>query len=176
MGTVNRFQPENLVVGVLFSGRSFPAGLEEKLAGLFGPVDYRSPVFDFNYTEYYNPEMGPVISRCFYSFERTVDPSELSAVKLTTNRLEEDYAESGLRKVNLDPGLLDLNRLVLATTKNVGHRIPLNEGIYGEVTLIYMKKDFHPLEWTYPDYRSDEYRIVLKEIRQIYKSKLNQRD
>jgi hypothetical protein len=31
----------------------------------------------------------------------------------------------------------------------------LGQGIYAEITLIYRKHKFHPLEWTYPDYQED---------------------
>lgn len=41
------------------------------------------------------------------------------------------------RKVNLDPGYLEPSKLVLASTKNFSHRIYLNQGIYGEVTLLF---------------------------------------
>jgi hypothetical protein len=116
--------------------------------------------------------MGPGIRRRFLSFRDTVFPDLLPEIKIKTNDLEQKYAREGRRKINLDPGLLDLNRLVLATTKNTGHRIPLCRGIYGEVTLIYMKKDFHPLPWTYSDFRSPEYTLILKEIREIYRKKI----
>ena len=118
--------------------------------------------------------MGKGIERWFYSFEKLVSPEELSRIKIRTNELEERHAVEGLRKVNYDPGLLDLNRLILATTKNVGHRIPLTDGIYAEVTLLYMKKAFHALPWTYPDYQSPEYIEILKEIRTLYRLKLKQ--
>ena len=174
MGEINQFIRENLVVGVLAADGFEPQTLRAELEAEFGPIDYTSPVLDFNFTSYYDSEMGGCIRRWFYSFEETVDPEQLSAIKIRSNELELNHAVGGGRKVNYDPGLIDLNRLILATTKNVGHRIPLSRGIYGEVTLIYMKKDFHPLAWTYPDYRSPAYIKIMKEIRDLYKQKLKQ--
>ncbi len=174
MGEIKDFTKENLIIGVLSTVSEVSEELQAVLEKAFGPADLVSASMDFSWTDYYDHEMGEGIKRWFYSFERLVSPVELSKIKVLTNKIEERWAEGGLRKVNLDPGLLDLNRLILATTKNVGHRIPLQDGIYAEVTLIYMKKDFHPLEWTYPDYRSPEYIDILKEIRLLYRNKLKQ--
>jgi hypothetical protein len=97
-----------------------------------------------------------------------------------TNKIEEEYtgaASSGAaagRKVNLDPGLLNLSRFILATTKDNSHRIPLEKGIYGELTLQFSKKDFQTLPWTYPDYTTREYRDILIRIREIFKNNLKQ--
>ncbi|MDC7228346.1 MAG: DUF4416 family protein [Spirochaetales bacterium] len=174
MGDINKFQEENLIIGVLSTLNGIEPQLRSVLEEHFGPVDFSTDSLSFTYTSYYDGEMGEGIKRWFYSFRKTVQPSELSRIKILTNELEERWAVDGNRKVNLDPGLLDLNRLILATTKNVGHRIPLQNGIYAEVTLMYMKKDFHPLPWTYPDYQSGEYIAILKEIRTLYREKLKQ--
>ena len=110
--------------------------------------------------------------RFFVSFEELADPSDFAEIKITTNRLEEIFASDGKRKVNLDPGMLSLERFMLATTKNNGHRIPLSNGIYAEVTLRYVKKEFRDLPWTYADYRSGSYKRILEEIREKYRKDL----
>ena len=176
MGEIDKFTKENLVIGVLSTADGAEDAIRENLEKEFGRADLVSGIIDFNFTSYYDSEMGGGIKRWFYSFETLVDPSDLPRIKILTNDLEGLWAEQNARKVNLDPGLLDLNRLVLATTKNTGHRIPLQKGIYGEVTLIYMRKDYHPLPWTYPDYQSSEYIAVLKDIRELYRQKLKQQE
>ncbi len=94
----------------------------------------------------------------------------IAEIKLQTNRVEEQFREAGGRKVNIDPGLLCLSRFILVTTKESAHRIPLSGGIHAEITLLFHKGSFRPLEWTYPDYRSPEYLHVLNEIRGLYKA------
>ncbi len=64
--------------------------------------------------------------------------------------IEDAFREGGDRTLNLDPGLLSLSRFALATTKDGSHRIPLRDGIYAEVTLVYERGGFHPLPWTVP--------------------------
>lgn len=137
-------------------------------------MDFLSPVLPFEYTDYYCEEMGKPLWRCFFAFAELVPPDRLAEIKLLTNRIEAGFSTDRRRNVNLDPGLISLDRLVLASTKDNGRRIPLAKGIYGEVTLVYIDKAFRPLEWTYPDYRSDEYRFLLGSIRTIYRNQLKQ--
>jgi hypothetical protein len=76
--------------------------------------------------------------------------------------------------VNLDPGLLGQANLVLATTKNRAHRIPLSEGIYAELTLMYANKQFKSFPWTYADYTSEEVKLLFASWREQYRRQLKQ--
>jgi hypothetical protein len=169
MGRVAEFETEKLVLGVLLSEISLRAALLEGLQGLFGSVDFTGPDLPFTSSHYYDAELGASIVRFFLSFRELVDPQTLPEIKIETNRLELRLGSGSRRRVNLDPGLLSLSRFVLASTKNSAHRIPLRHGIYAEVTLVYERGSFRPLEWTYPDYRSPGYLQVLGRIRGIYK-------
>lgn len=170
MAEPQAFAPEKLVIGVLSSRPSAWERLSSDLEGLFGPPDYASEAIPFTFTDYYDREMGTPIERRFVSCRDLVDPARLADIKLQTNALEDRYREAGRRRVNLDPGLLCLSRLVLATTKQGAHRIPLRSGIYAEVTLIFEKGGFRPLAWTYPDYRTERCREILREIRALYRA------
>lgn len=174
MGQEGKFPPEKLIIPLLYTRGSLLPSLYSELCMLFGPIDYTSRELSFSFTSYYDREMGPEIRRIFLGFEDLVDPGDLWRIKKATNRLEEHFSEDQARKVNLDPGLLDLNRLVLATTKHAGHRIPLAEGIYAEITLHYRRGRFEPLPWTYPDYRSEGYQRILLDLRQIFHGQLKQ--
>lgn len=159
-------------MGILISA---PDRREELLAALgesWGPRDFLSAPIPFTFTGYYDREMGGPIERIFVSFRDLVDPALLADIKLRTNALEEGFREGGGRRVNLDPGLMALSRFTLATTKENAHRIPLSNGMYAEITLLYGKDGFRPLEWTYPDYRSAGYLAVLNKIRGLYRDQL----
>jgi len=170
MGTAGVFNREKLVIAILISAAGRKDELVSDLVDRWGPVDSASDPFPFTFTHYYDEEMGPPIDRFFISFERLVDPASLARTKLETNGIEDVFREKGSRKVNLDPGLLSLPRFVLATTKENAHRIPLSDGIYGEITLLYAKGSFEPLPWTYPDFRSEPTLSILNKIRARYKS------
>ena len=79
------------------------------------------------------------------------------------------------RIINIDPGYLDLSKLILASTKDYKHRIYLTKGIYAEVTLFYQDKTFCPWEWTYPDYKTGEYIEIFNRIRQIYAEQIKEK-
>ncbi|MDM7925702.1 MAG: DUF4416 family protein, partial [bacterium] len=95
--------PVKLVVGVLYSDE----GLLEKglalLSEIHGPLDYRSPAFPFDRTDYYVPEMGSPIFRIFVSHERLIHPRDLARIKIGTNALEERLAVR-LRSGRLETG------------------------------------------------------------------------
>jgi hypothetical protein len=172
MGNINSFLPEKLVVCVLISNLRLKDSLSVSLKNDFGPTDYESEFLDFKFSAYYNNEMGTPIQRVFLSFETLVDPDSLASVKVRTNAIEQGLADRGKRKVNLDPGLICQSRFILASTKDSSHRIPLGQGIYGEITLMFEHGTFRPVEWTYPDYRSPEYIKILNEIRDIYAAQI----
>ncbi len=147
--------------------------LEEELRNRFGNWDWISPELFFDKSRYYEKEMGWPLYRIFVSFKRLIKPDSLVSIKLYTNQVEEKYSEQGKRKVNIDPGYISLERLVLATGKNYAHRIYLSHGIYADLTLIYKGKSFVPLEWTYPDYK--ELIPLFNEVREIYKIQLKEK-
>ncbi len=168
MAAAAGFTPEKLVVGVLVSGPAGEGRIVSALASRWGPPDFVSQLMPFRFTSYYDAEMGTPINRFFVSFARLVDPAELASVKTRTNGIEDGFREDGRRRVNLDPGLLALSRFVLATAKESSHRVALAAGIWAEVTLLFEKGSFRPVEWTYPDYRSAEYIGILNAIRCIF--------
>ncbi len=154
MGQIRESRPVKLICGLLAAG---PERLERGktvLEDRFGPVDFAGDPFPFDFTSYYVKELGEGILRRFLSFERLIDPGELTAIKVETNRLEEELSEEGRRTVNLDPGYLDLSKLVLATTKDATYRVYLGQGIYGQSTYYFRDGSYRPWDWTYPDYRT----------------------
>ena len=94
----------------------------------------------FDFSSYYNPEMGQNLKRLWISFEKLFFSSELASIKVFTNSLEDSFAVNCKRQINIDPGYITPANVVLATTKDYSHRIYLDKGIYGEVTTIYKKK------------------------------------
>ena len=173
MATAREFQKCALVMGILSTSEDRREEITTLLEDHFGPIEKKSPVLDFPYTDYYDSEMGSRPVRYLFLFRNLVDPSTLSEIKTQTNELEKLFADNtGNRKLNLDPGVLSLSSFILATCKDRSHRIPLKDGIYAETTLIYQDHGFQTLPWTYADYRSDEIRSILKDFRDTYRSEL----
>ncbi len=127
----------------------------------------------FDQTDYYRDEMGSNLTRDWYSFKQFLGQDELVRFKILAMEIERQFLnEKGGRKINIDPGLVTLNSVLLTTHKNSGHRIYLGEGIFAEITLIYKNKAFQPLEWTYPDYRIEGVRRYFGELRRQFKDEI----
>lgn len=133
--------------------------VEDLLIQKWGPVEDRSPVVPFSYSQYYEDEFGKDLVRWICVFEKNISPEEIMEYKLQSNKIEQDAALGGSRKWNIDPGYIDLDKVVLATTKPATYRIYLGKGIYAQSTLFYKDESFRPWSWTYPDYR-DEFSIL----------------
>jgi len=146
--------PAKLIMGMLFRDARVHRQALAAATDLFGPLDFATEPEPFHFTTYYDREMGPGILRRTVGFLDPVRPESLPDIKLRTNRIEDRLAVDGKRQVNLDPGLLSEERIILASGKNYTHRVYLRDGIYADLTLIYQKGAYQCLPWTYPDYRS----------------------
>ena len=174
VGQIKPASPVKLIVGVITANTSLLTAVCRKLEEQFGEIDFASQLMPFDYTAYYEQEMGRGLQRQFISFNRLTSPDELAAAKCFSNTVEHEFAEKETtrRRVNLDPGYISAAKLVLASTKDHAHRIHLQNGIYAENTLKFRNKTFQPWEWTYPDYRTPAYIEIFNHIRQIYLGQL----
>lgn len=161
-------EPVTLIVGMLSARPTLFHAAASELVVLYGPVDLRSTLLDFHWTDYYESEMGPHLKRRFLSFAEKIDPGRLAEIKIETNELEDAFAREHTfvsRPLNLDPGYVCGSKLVLASAKDRAQRLYLGLGIYAEITLDFRKGRFQPVETTYPDYRSPDYIDFFTEVR-----------
>lgn len=180
MGLISRPKPVNLIIGVLTSTPELLRQIYKALEEYFGPIDLRSDILPFKFTDYYDEEMGNGIQRQFYSFEKLIMPDEIATVKVQTNHIEESIASSKKysvqRPINIDPGYMNESRLILASTKDFSHRIYLRDGIYAEVTLNYRRRRYESFPWTFPDYKSSDYQNFFLLARELYVKKLKRKE
>ena len=143
-----------------------------ELQAAYGSTDWMSPSLFFDRTRYYEKEMGWPLHRRFLSFKNLIRPEGIVDIKLQTNELEKRYVQEGKRKVNIDPGYIALERLVLATGKNYTHRMYLSKGIYADLTLVFHQESFQTLAWTYRDYADPVVIGYFNNVREHYKNQL----
>jgi hypothetical protein len=149
--------PKVKLISSLFSpDEDLLGGVMQEMETHFGPADWKSEKLIFDRTRYYANEMGWPLYRRFISFSRLIAPDALVDVKLLTNTLENRHLAKERRTINIDPGYISLERLILASGKNYIHRIYLGRGIYADLTLVYHAGTFKPLPWTYPDYADEK--------------------
>lgn len=165
--------PVKLFIAILYSDQELLEKALSMLVSRYGKIDYQSPIFPFDHTDYYVAEMGSPILRCFISHEPLIHPKDIARIKIETNKIEEALGiqEKGVlhRKVNLDPGYMDYDKVVLVSTKYNGQKIYLDFGIWADLTLHYEKGQFHPYPWSFPDFKTGIYSEVFLQIRKIYK-------
>ncbi len=170
MGAIYEFEEEKLIVGVIYSSAEVLERALEMLVSEFGEIDAVSEEFSFSeqFSNYYDEELGGEGLRRIYSFKSTVAPDRQAEIKEKTNEMESILSVDGKRKINLDPGFINHGRLMLATTKKAGFRIPLKNGIYTELTLFYARGGWHKFPWSYRDYQSEGVQRFLTEVRGKY--------
>jgi hypothetical protein len=171
-----------LFVAILAQPSVDPTHTTGLLAEVFGSVDYVGPQRSFDCTQYYEEEMGPGLVRWLVSFTGPHYADILPGAKRACIELERGCAitpdsESGgepaatdsyKRSVNLDIGYIDRHKVVLASTKEAGHKIYLDDGIYGDLITRYSNKTWHPLPWCFPDFAAGLYNEELSAIREIF--------
>ena len=180
MGKISFPKPAKLIMSMITSEECLFSQYKDILISKFGDVDIKSNIQPFNFTDYYEKEFGKKLIQMLFSFSILIKQDELVEIKRITNDLETNFIRGNIkkntpyqkRKINLDPGYLTLNKYVLASTKNGPSRIYLKEGIYAEIMLRFINKSFVPCEYTYPNYKTDEYINFLKLVRQKYKLQL----
>jgi hypothetical protein len=170
VGTGTVAKPVKLIASIIYGEeRHFVSSLEP-LVDRWGSFDLISEALPFDYTDYYEKEMGTRLQRRVVSFESLIDPGKIAAIKGGTNEIEEVILPSSCdgRAVNIDPGYVSGYHLLLASTKPAPHRPYLQQGIYADVTLVFQDKRFQALPWTYPDYQSEKMIAIFCAIRQKY--------
>lgn len=164
-----------LFVATLFRDKSYYYNALDILKSILGEILFESAPKPWNYSRYYEPEIGIPLFRRFIFFRNLISEGDIANIKLATNEIEKQLSTTeGKRNINLDPGYISLAKLILVTTKDYCHRIYLKNGIYGEVTLIFKRNSFFPLPNTYKDYADKEYIELFNLARKIYKEILNQ--
>ncbi|MFO7761918.1 MAG: DUF4416 family protein [Desulfobia sp.] len=159
---------------VLFSSLDLFAVAKRILQEKWGRLDLEGVPHLFEVTDYYQAEMGSPLYRSIVSFAELMDPSEIVERKLICNDIEEDLALEGKRRVNLDAGYLDHNKVVLASAKAAGQKIYLDRGIYADLAGRYKSGRYQPFEWSFPDFKDGRYDRELLFIRKRYLGQLNE--
>lgn len=174
MGEIRAQPPRALLFFAVFSGSD--AALDqaiERIAGEYGPILAKSKRFLFDDTRYYEHSMGPALHKQLVAVDRVIAQDDLAAIKHRSNTIEAELQRESSasipRLVNIDPGMIDDGKVMLASTKNNAHRIYVGDGIFVEVTLYLREGAWQSWPWTYPDYRRPEVHAFFYEVRAYFR-------
>jgi len=168
--------PVKLFVAVLWAEDDALRLACERLQELWGPIDFQGADHPFDLSNYYAAEMGENLRRRLVSFQELAPPESIRAGKLQCNVLEDKLARPAGRRVNLDLGYLDHNKIVLASTKPAGQKIHLGDGIHADLVARFSQGRYQPFPWTFPDFKDGRYDEELAVLRRRYLELLRQRN
>jgi hypothetical protein len=174
MSQLNEPNNVKLFMGLIYQPHSATNELTVKLEGKFSEIDFESREIPFSHSSYYTKEMGEGLLRKLITFEKLIKRTDIVEIKAFTNKLEEVFSYEGNRTINIDPGYIAQEHLILATGKGYSHRPYLGRGIYADLTLTFKGNEYRTLEWTYPDYGNKEMRALFKSLRKQYVKQLQE--
>ena len=158
-----------LIIGVIYAEPLWFVKAKSAMKGHGWEVQHQSQVFPFDQTDYYSTEMGEGLKRCFLII-KGLHSLEFSADwKLKTLEIEQQFSNKGKRRINLDPGYLDLARVVLLSGKEGSHKIYLRDGVWADLVLLKDKGGYRNFPWTFPDIRTGRYDDFFLQLRAEFK-------
>ena len=132
------------------------------------PFEHSCTLEFSSFSTYYDAEMGGVVYKKYLLFNEDIDRDQLATIKSATNALEQQFlSDTGGRLINLDPGYLTRDKLVLASAKDFYHRLSIGDNIFAEVTLHFTEKGPRFFSWTYEDYLNKEVQSLLMSGRKL---------
>jgi hypothetical protein len=165
MGKAVQPSAVSLFIGFMFQSTVKTGEILDMFRQRFGDIEFSYGPTPFLFTEYYKEEMGTDLRKMYLTFRRRIRRDELAAIKIFSNDLERAFCSGGFRTINIDPGYVARDKLVLASTKDFYHRIYLSQGVFAEVTLHYRRGKFRFFSWTYPDYKDEAFLAFLERTR-----------
>lgn len=174
MGTIIHPPKVKLIAAVMRTPSFSADEVINRLINEWGAVDLALDWYDFNHSDYYADEFGEALKKAFFSFEALTDIDSAAGIKIRSNLIEDGYATEHRRTVNIDPGYIADAKLVMPTTKNLSHRIYIGRGIYADQQLIYHGKTFHPMPWTFADYKQPPVIDFFNRVRRRYFEQLKE--
>lgn len=159
--------PSCLPTVSVLAGASGPRpAAREGLEGILGPVLLESGGYPFDMSDYYAAEMGGGLVRVWLVFG-TADPSMLPGWKADCASLEDSLREGGRRTVNIDPGYLDLGKLVLASSKEAPDKVYMGGGVWAHTCLRYRDGGFTAPDHSFPDFRDGRFDGFMLRVRTL---------
>ena len=165
--------PAKLFIGILFNNNEILESLKATLQRTYGSIDYQSNIIPFTHTEYYT-SIGNHLNKILFSFDKLINREAIIDIKLFANEQEKKHSSHNNREINIDPGYMTASNVFLASCKDFYHRVYVGKGVYIENEYRYTNKNYTFWEWTYPDYKKDEYLEFFFTMRKIYMNQLKE--
>ena len=152
----------------MYSNKYIYENCKKELMEKFGLVEKETSPYDFDkFTKYYEKEMGKGLLKRFLIFKKEINKNDLVEIKLFTTGIEKKYSKESKRTINLDPGYISKDELVLASfKKGTNYKEKISETIYAHKVLEFKDSKAITFWHTFPDYRdikNQQFLIMPKE-------------
>lgn len=165
-----------LILGVLFAKKDLVEPALEEFSTTMNGVQRQSALHVFDETTYYQAEMchgqQTTLWRKFISFSGMVSLEESIFWKKRSQAVENRFRLNNKRQINLDPGYVDLHKVVLLSAKEGGHKVYLGQNVWADMVLMKKKGGYESFPWTFPDLRSHQYDEWFLNVRTDFKKEL----
>ncbi len=141
-----------LFCGVLYQNKEQCEQVILELTKRFGEIETIGEEYDFDFTDYYLEEFGPGLKKRFIVFRDLIDRKDLPKFKTITCKIEKRFSKDQKRTVNIDSSYITQHSVVVASTKEMPHRVYLDKGIFADIQLVLTKKQAYTYRHTFPDY------------------------
>ena len=158
-----------LFVGAIYSDQQLLIEAKSAMQRRGWEIQNKSQEFSFDQTKYYLKEMGEGLKRCFLSIKGLQSLELITDWKLITAEIEQQLSKKGKRRINLDPGYLDLSKVVLLSGKEGSHKLYLRNGVWADFVLLKDKGGYRNFPWTFPDIRTGCYDDYFLQLRAEFK-------
>lgn len=172
MARVMEPPPGKLILSIIYSSMDALSDSLKTLERRFGRVQFETAEIECAVSKRYEEEMGHDLHRRFFSFEQMTPRSALTSIKGICHKIEPNFSDHvedfHFRTVNIDPGIITPNNLVMASHHEYGHSIYLTSGVYNELMLVWSQGRFVRLPWTPADFYDDEAVDLFERVRALF--------
>jgi hypothetical protein len=165
MAKVKQVEKAKLFIGILYNNEEILDKVTKELIERYGEIEQESEPYEFNFTNYYENEMSSNLLKKFIVFKDLISRDEIANIKIETNELEDKYSKNNNRLINLDPGYLTKDNIILASVKESPYKVYISKGIFGHLTLIYGNKQWNANERTFPDFKNEKVQEFFLQVR-----------
>jgi len=166
--------PGRLVVSIIYSSLDALADSLRVIERKFSRVDCETIEIPCSSQDRYREEMGDNLQRRIFSFEQPVPCDSLPEIKASCHKIEPMFSDCvrdfHFRTVNIDPGILTPDKLVMASHREYNHRLYLGRGVFAQIELVYSHGKFMRLPWTNPDFCHNEAIDLFNRVRESFNS------
>jgi len=153
-----------LFFGIMFSDKNIYDKCLNDLIKNFGEIEKQSKEYNFDkFTSYYKKEMGSNLIKKIIIFKKGIEGKDLVGIKKFIFEIEKKYSENGKRMVNIDPGFVSKEKVVLASFKKKDFKEDLGNGVFAHEVLRFEDGKVKEFWHTFGDYKELKVKALFEE-------------